>query len=97
VVDLEERRLSNIYYTISRFLQFTLLPGAFINSQAKIRGPLPISTYMRQCLSHPRHGFYMNPENIIFGSRRNLTTSPEIRQMFGEVWPGAILESEIER
>ena len=75
----------------------TLLPWTFINSQAKTIGPIPISTYMRHCLSHPVHGFYTNPESVIFGSRRDLTTSPDVGHMFGEVWPGAILESKIER
>ena len=52
---------------------------------------------MQQCLSHPTDGYYMNPENKIFGSRGDFITSPEISQMFGEVCPGAILASEIER
>ena len=47
---------------------------------------------MLQCISQPVQGFYMSPESIlIFGSRRDLSTSPEISQTFGEViWPGAI-------
>ena len=93
----ERRWLNNTYWTISRFLQFTLLPGAFINSQAKATGPLPISTYMTQCLLHPTHGYYMNPENKVFGSRGDFITSPEISQVFGEVWHDAILEAEIEQ
>lgn len=95
--DLKQQWLNNIYWTRSRFLQFTLLPCGFFNSQVKDYGPLPISTYMRHCLSYPVHGFYMNPESVVFGSRRDLTTSPDIRQIFGEVWPGAVLESKIER
>ena len=36
--------------------------------------------------------------DIIVGSRGDLTTtSPEISQMFREVWPGPILENKIER
>jgi len=39
----------------------------------------------------------MNPENKVFGSRGDFITSPEISQMFGEVWPGILLAIEIEQ
>ena len=39
----------------------------------------------------------MNPENKVFGSRGDFITSPEISQVFGEVWREVILESEIEQ
>ena len=52
---------------------------------------------MQQCLSHPTDGYYMNPENKVFGSRGDFITSPEISQMFGEVCTEAFLVIEIEQ
>lgn len=54
-----------------------------------------MSTYMMQCLLHPTHGYYVDPESNFIGSRRDLTTNPEAEQMFGEVWAG--LERNFER
>ncbi|KAG9315034.1 S-adenosyl-L-methionine-dependent methyltransferase [Chiua virens] len=51
----------------------------------KATGPLSFATYMQLCLSHPVHGYYMNPSNPVFGTRGDFTTSPEISQVFGEV------------
>ena len=54
----------------------------------KLKKPLPMSTYMMQCLLHPTNGYYMNPKIDVVGSRREVTTNPEVRELFGEVWPG---------
>ena len=48
-------------------------------------GPMSFATYMQLCLSHPSHGYYMNPANAVFGTRGDFITSPEISQVFGEV------------
>lgn len=40
---------------------------------------------MNLCLSHPTHGYYMDPSNPVFGPRGDFITSPEISQVFGEV------------
>ncbi|KAF9000650.1 S-adenosyl-L-methionine-dependent methyltransferase [Cyathus striatus] len=40
----------------------------------KTTGPIPFATYMQLCLSHPTHGYYMNPQIL-----------PEISQVFGEL------------
>ena len=67
LVHLERRWLNNTI--VLNYIKVpSVYPGAFINSQARATGPLPIATYMRQCLSQPVHRFYMNPESIlIFG------------------------------
>tara|TARA_B100001121_G_scaffold296316_1_gene301573 strand:- start:299 stop:1363 length:1065 start_codon:yes stop_codon:yes gene_type:complete len=46
-------------------------------------GPISISTFMRECLLHPEHGFYT--QRNVLGSQGDFITSPEISQMFGEI------------
>src|ERR1700683_1240629 len=49
----------------------------------RIAGPMPIAEYMRLCLTHPQHGYYIKHDPIGVGG--DFITAPEISQMFGEL------------
>lgn len=56
-----------------------------------VSGPMPLAEYMRLCLTHPQHGYYINRDPL--GAGGDFTTAPEISQMFGEligVWMAAV-------
>src|SRR5689334_23171668 len=56
-----------------------------------IGGPMPVADYMRLCLTHPEHGYYLTRDPL--GAGGDFITSPEISQMFGEligVWMAAV-------
>ena len=58
-----------------------------------VAGPIPVAEYMRLCLAHPQHGYYVGRDPL--GAGGDFVTAPEISQMFGEligvwlasVWP----------
>ena len=54
-------------------------------------GPMPVGDYMRLCLTHPQHGYYLTRDPI--GTSGDFITAPEISQMFGEligVWMASV-------
>jgi len=57
--------------------------AAEIQRLIALEGPIPVDQYMRLCLGHPRHGYYITRDP--FGARGDFTTAPEVSQMFGEL------------
>ena len=54
-----------------------------LHYKIKLSGPISVAHYMKQVLTHPTKGYYINKD--VFGQEGDFTTSPEISQLFGEM------------
>jgi SAM-dependent MidA family methyltransferase len=54
-----------------------------IRRRIAVAGAIPVAEYMRLCLAHPEHGYYVKRDPL--GSGGDFITAPEISQMFGEL------------
>jgi NADH dehydrogenase [ubiquinone] 1 alpha subcomplex assembly factor 7 len=62
-----------------------------IRRRIAVGGAMPVADYMRLCLTHPQHGYYVKRDPL--GAGGDFITSPEISQMFGEligVWMATV-------
>jgi len=58
----------------------------YLQDRLLIRGAMPMSSFMSECLTNPRFGYYATKRgDAILGARGDFVTSPEISPMFGEV------------
>ncbi|QFZ25545.1 putative arginine methyltransferase [Clavispora lusitaniae] len=55
----------------------------FFSETIKTTGPVSLSAYMRQCLTHPDFGYYTTRDPLAAGG--DFITSPEISSVFGEM------------
>ncbi|RLV90187.1 NADH dehydrogenase ubiquinone complex I assembly factor 7 [Spathaspora sp. JA1] len=68
----------------------------FFAQTIQLTGPIPLSAYMRQCLTHPEMGYYTTRDPLSLRDG-DFITSPEISSVFGEmvgIWYFTIWQSQ---
>lgn len=89
-------RLSGPSSDVSSTLGSTPL-ARVLHSNILYSGPLTVSEYIRQCLTHPTHGYYTGKEeSSIFGSGGDFITAPQVTPIFSEllgVWIASYVRS----
>lgn len=58
--------------------------SSIIRQLIKATGPIPISSYMKECLINPKYGYYTT-RNPLDAKTGDFITSPEISSTFGEM------------
>lgn len=55
----------------------------YLTDYLQKNGPISVKDFIAFCLYHPKYGYYMN--QVVFGTKGDFTTAPEISQLFGEM------------
>lgn len=76
---------ANVLGTSVQQTSSTTTPLArMLHSQMMFTGPITLSDFMQQCLTHPTHGYYTTRTEI-FGRTGDFVTAPDITPVFSEL------------